>query len=212
MKGEFHLGDMVNCIRKGSLVMDNTQHSVASLNAVSSPSGSSTSSSSSMEDIVSGVKGELIFGTVSGSIGVIARITGKQYRFLLRLQNAIAQVIPRLGKLSYREWRSLQNERRPVSNVSKPINFIDGDMIERFLDLDKPTMEKVASLVNQTITVASGVAQNAGGDVMGSSSTSAVSQSKDIDMKSSDAPSSSGTSYVTVDALIRIVEDLSRIH
>lgn len=202
VKGEFHLGDMVNCIRKGSLVMQNTQSSSASR------------ASSAAEDIVAGIKGELVFGTVSGRIGVIARINGAQYRFLLRLQNAIAQVVPRVGRLSYREWRSLHNERRMMSSASKPLNFIDGDMIERFLDLDRASMEKVSSLVNQSITVAAGVANKAKEQKKGRVAPQSGGASGDVDSKSLDGPSAgtSKSASVSVDALIRIVEDLSRIH
>ena len=181
LKGEFHLGDMVNCIRKGSLVMQNTQSSFS----LSSPSTSGALSAA--EDVVSGIQGELVFGTVSGRLGVIARINGAQYRFLLRLQNAIAQVVPRVGQLSYREWRSFHNERRSISSSSKPLNFIDGDMIERFLDLDRKSMEKVVGLVNKSITVATGVAKMKKGTGSGqegdSANTSAAAKGKDIDGK-----------------------------
>ena len=101
-----------------------------------------------------------------------------------------------------------------MSSASKTLNFIDGDMIERFLDLDRASMEKVSSLVNQSITVAAGVANKAKEQKKGRVAPQSGGASGDVDSKSLDGPSAgtSKSASVSVDALIRIVEDLSRIH
>ena len=92
-------------------------------------------------------------------------------------------------------------------------------MIERFLDLDRKSMEKVVGLVNKSITVATGVAKMKKGTGSGqegdSANTSAAAKGKDIDGKTPGAAAAgeaNQSAHVSVDVLIRIVEDLSRIH
>ncbi|KAJ1492464.1 Cleavage/polyadenylation specificity factor, A subunit, partial [Baffinella frigidus] len=82
----------------------------------------------------------LIFGTVNGVIGVIAALPPSEFAFMLKVQVALNQVVKGVGGLKHEDWRSFQNERVPLGRESK--GFIDGDLIESFLDLRRDTMEQ----------------------------------------------------------------------
>ncbi|CAM6089835.1 unnamed protein product [Calypogeia fissa] len=113
--GEYHLGEFVNRFRHGSLVMR-------------------------LPDTESSQIPTVIFGTVNGVIGVIASLPQEQYSFLLRLQHSLVKVIKGVGGLNHEQWRSFSNERK--TNDAK--NFLDGDLIESFLDLSRNRMEEIS--------------------------------------------------------------------
>ena len=50
------------------------------------------------------------------------------------------QVIKGVGGLKHEQWRSFSNEHKQNDTV---VNFIDGDLIEAFLDLKRERMEEV---------------------------------------------------------------------
>ena len=198
VRGEYHLGDMVNIIQHGSLVMHQATSGVAAMSntggsgstmmsgaASSSSSSSSSLSSSRLEALTASVRGTLVFGTVSGRIGVVARLTETQFHFLSQLQAALNMVIKGVGGLSHDEWRSFHNDRRYTTKESTSKNFIDGDVIERLVDLTKEQQEAVAILMSKNIIPVG------------------------ITSSSNDAPKERS---ISVETLVRIVEDLSRIH
>ncbi|CAN6454562.1 unnamed protein product [Victoria cruziana] len=113
--GEYHLGEFVNRFRHGSLVMR-------------------------MPDSDSGNIPTVIFATINGVIGVIASLPHDQYLFLEKLQMNLNKVIKGVGGLSHEQWRSFCNEKK----VSEARNFLDGDLIESFLDLNRNRMEEIS--------------------------------------------------------------------
>lgn len=145
--GYFHLGDFINSMKRGSLVMNHPCE--MSCPIINKP---------------------ILYGSYSGSIGLIAQIPETFYNFLLNLQNNLISVIKPVGKIDYDYWRSFSNEKKS----EKATNFIDGDIIESFLDLSR---NKMAECV-QNLTI--------------------------------DDPS--GPRPATVDDIIKVVEELSRIH
>ncbi|CAI7850853.1 unnamed protein product [Closterium sp. NIES-54] len=52
----------------------------------------------------------------------------------------LTKVIKGVGGLSHAEWRSFHNERKTVESKA----FIDGDLVEAFLDLKRERMAEVA--------------------------------------------------------------------
>ena len=197
-----YIGDMVNVIyiQHGALAMQQTTTNTNNANGDTIMSNTSSSSSSSSfssggqlaskrmegiaQGIAAGLHGTLVFGTVSGRIGVVVRLTAGQFYFLLQLQTSLNSVIKSVGDLSHDEWRSFHNDRRYTTKESKSKHFIDGDIIEKFLDLDKTLQEKVAVLMSKNMIP------------VGITSTEANTEIRDV----------------SVDTLIHIVEDLSRIH
>lgn len=61
------------------------------------------------------------------------------YNFLLDVQNKLAKVIKSVGKIDHDLWRSFHSERACEASFG----FIDGDLIESFLDLSRDKMEEV---------------------------------------------------------------------
>ncbi|GMI74364.1 damaged DNA binding protein 1A [Hibiscus trionum] len=120
--GEYHLGEFVNRFRHGSLVMRFPDSEVGQIPTV-------------------------IFGTVNGVIGVVASLPHEQYVFLEKLQSNLRKVIKGVGGLSHEQWRSFNNEKR----TSEAKNFLDGDLIESFLDLSRGKMEEVSKAVGVSV-------------------------------------------------------------
>ncbi|KZS04522.1 DNA damage-binding protein 1 [Daphnia magna] len=116
--GRFHLGDMVNVFRHGSLVMDHAA-----------------------ETLSTPTQGCVLFGTVHGAIGVVTQLPTEFYHFLSEVQTRMARVIKPVGKIEHSFWRSFATERK----VEPCEGFIDGDLIESFLDLSSDKMKEVAN-------------------------------------------------------------------
>nr|CAI5832421.1 unnamed protein product [Callosobruchus analis] len=123
--GQFHVGDMINVFRHGSLVMQNVGES-------STPT-----------------RGCVLFGTVGGAIGLVTQIPQDFYEFLIDLQNKLATVIKSVGKIEHSYWRAFHTDIK-TENCE---GFVDGDLIESFLDLSPDKMEEVADGLGQTVSV-----------------------------------------------------------
>ncbi|XP_052213076.1 DNA damage-binding protein 1-like isoform X2 [Dreissena polymorpha] len=114
--GLFHLGEFVNVFRHGSLVM---QHAFESTTPT---------------------QGSVLIGTVNGAIGLVTQLPADLFNFLLEVQNKLAKVIKSVGKIDHAFWRTFSTDRK--SEVC--LGFIDGDLIESFLDLSRDKMQEVA--------------------------------------------------------------------
>jgi len=113
--GVFHLGEFVNVFRHGSLVM---QHAFES----STPT-----------------QGSVLYGTVNGAVGLVTQLNSDFFNFLLEVQERLAKVIKSVGKVDHTSWRSFYSERK----TEVCVGFIDGDLIESYLDLNRDKMAEV---------------------------------------------------------------------
>ncbi|XP_031628469.1 DNA damage-binding protein 1 isoform X2 [Contarinia nasturtii] len=143
----YHLGDMVNVFRHGSLVMQNV--------------GEKTTPT----------LGCILYGTVSGAIGLVTQIPPDFYEMLRSLEGRLATTIKSVGKIEHSFYRSYYTDVK----LEPCEGFIDGDLVESFLDLNR---EKMTECI-------------AGMEI---------------------ANGSNGPKEATVDDVIKIVEDLTRIH
>ena len=107
--GRIHIGDFVNVFRHGSLVMQNL--------------GDSTIPHT----------GCVLFGTVGGSIGLVTQLPQDFFEFLNDLQVKLTKVIKSVGRIEHSNWRSFSSDKKDEACEG----FIDGDIIESFLDLDR---------------------------------------------------------------------------
>ncbi|KAF7492574.1 DNA damage-binding protein 1 [Sarcoptes scabiei] len=114
--GFFHLGDLINVMKHGDLVMNYPTE---------------------MKNPV--INKPLLFGTYSGSIGLIAQIHKNLYESLLRLQKNLISKTVAVGCIDYEYWRTYTVEQRQ----EKLDYFIDGDLIETFLDMNQEQMSKM---------------------------------------------------------------------
>lgn len=120
--GEYHLGEFINRFRHGSLVMRLPDSDVGQIPTA-------------------------IFGSVNGVIGVIASLPHEQYVFLEKLQTSLRKVIKGVGGLSHEQWRSFNNEKKTVEAK----NFLDGDLIESFLDLNRSKMDEISKQMGVSV-------------------------------------------------------------
>ena len=149
--GEYHLGEFVNCFRDGSLVMQPTEVTkapgdvaMASAEHVQMDIVDTSKTDVAVASSVASIRPKMLFATVLGSIGALATLTKDQFELLKRLQNALNEVIHGVGGFSHNHWRAFCNERNIPDSDGASKNFIDGDLIERYLDLDKERMDQIA--------------------------------------------------------------------
>jgi len=122
--GCFHLGEFVNAMRHGSLVMRLPDSELASLPT-------------------------LLFGGVEGALGVMASLPQDLFMLLENLQSAMRKVVRGVGGLDHATWRAFRDERRSESSR----NFIDGDLVESFLDLTDDQAKQVVGLMGPGYSV-----------------------------------------------------------
>lgn len=58
----------------------------------------------------------------------------------MRLQSRMANVVQSLGDLPFNKYRSYKNETR---ETEEPFRFVDGELIERFLDVSESLQEEI---------------------------------------------------------------------
>lgn len=109
---QYHLGDFVNVFRHGSLVMQNV--------------GEKTTPT----------QGCVLYGTVSGAIGLVTQIPTDFYEFLRSLEERLTHTIKTVGKIEHCFWRSYCTDMK----IETSEGFIDGDLVESFLDLSRSKM------------------------------------------------------------------------
>lgn len=92
-----------------------------------------------------------------GSIHLISLIAPSSQDLLMRLQTRMAGIIPTLGDIDFNTYRSFKST---VRETVEPFRFVDGELIERFLDVDEkvqaeicvglgPSVEDVRNLVEE---------------------------------------------------------------
>lgn len=125
---KYHVGDFINRFHHGSLISNTNTTTTATANATSD---------------------SLIYCTVSGAIGVIKVISAEQYKFFGAVQKAINMVVKGVGNLDHREWRDYYSERRQEPHEA----FIDGDLVESFLELKPSAKQKIVSVLKQEMAI-----------------------------------------------------------
>jgi len=88
-------------------------------------------------------QGSVLFGTVNGSVGLVTQLPQDFYTFLLEVQNKLSKVIRSVGKIDHSLWRSFHTDRK----TDPMTGFIDGDLIESFLDLGRDKMQEVVHML-----------------------------------------------------------------
>lgn len=76
-------------------------------------------------------------------VGLVTQVSPLLYEFLHQLQEKLAEVIKSVGKIDHKFWRSFYTDVKCEPSES----FIDGDLIESFLDLSQKDMELVAQSI-----------------------------------------------------------------
>lgn len=139
--GEYHLGEMINTMKLGSLVMPSNAGNPSAKSDTKTKSDKSSFEGNAIEVVVGS---QTLFGTVDGTIGSILGLGGSTFAFLGCLQRAMFAVVRPVGDLSHERHRHYEADGR----VRPSRGFIDGDLIESFLDLNRPTMERIVKWMN----------------------------------------------------------------
>ena len=157
--GEFHVGELINGFQRGSLAMHPTD-SILSKDGKPMPCH--------------------LFGTVNGVLGAVITVPSDTFNLLYRLEQALKQVIRGIGGLSHDKWREFATDRKSMPAR----NFLDGDLIEQFLDLRQEQMQEVATIMNKD----------------------------DDDGDTAMCNESAASSSINVDYLLRVVEEMHQLH
>lgn len=58
----------------------------------------------------------------------------------MRLQARMSTIVQTLGDMDFNTYRSFKNAER---ETAEPFRFVDGELIERFLDVDEDTQQEI---------------------------------------------------------------------
>merc|ERR1712151_1429468 len=81
-----------------------------------------------------------VFGSVDGAIGVLISIPYPRYDVLQKLEKSLRKFVQGLGGLDHAKWREFKNQ----TDAKPAVGFLDGDLIETFLNLTGEQKQKVA--------------------------------------------------------------------
>ncbi|KAI1853125.1 hypothetical protein JX266_001831 [Neoarthrinium moseri] len=81
-------------------------------------------------------------GTVEGGIYLFGLIAPRYLDLLIRFQTNLASTVQCIGGLGFNQYRSFRNEQR---EGAAPFRFVDGELIERFLDVDEEIQEQICT-------------------------------------------------------------------
>ena len=93
-------------------------------------------------------------GTVEGSIYLFGIIAPTHRDLLMRLQAALASMVSSLGGVPFNSYRAFKNQ---VREAEEPYRFVDGEMIEGFLNLKQDSQEIVVNGLGEVGSKAGGL-------------------------------------------------------
>ena len=134
---EMLLGEVVNSI----VPISSTSQSPSN----PSPTSTSTTNSSSSSD-TNPITPMAFLATTEGSIYLFATIKPAYQDMLMRLQTALASRVKAPGHMPWAKYRAFRNE---VREMDEPFRFVDGELVERFLDLDFDTGGLADQVLNE---------------------------------------------------------------
>merc|ERR1712032_833025 len=88
---------------------------------------------------------QTLFATVDGTIGSIIGLDANRTIFCSALEYSMSQIMRPIGNLNHDDFRSF-----PCGIQEQPSQrFIDGDLVESFLDLDGSVMQQIVNDMNK---------------------------------------------------------------
>ncbi|TGZ72028.1 hypothetical protein CRM22_002338 [Opisthorchis felineus] len=156
-----HTGDFINVFVRGNLVMQNNEER---WQAIGHPSH--------------------LYGTVSGSIGLIIQVSPVLFAFLKEIESRLAKLVNPVGGFAHDMWRAFKAERI----VRMAHNFVDGDLIETLLDLSSEDKAKLVKGLRIPVNM----------DEFGVAGSACTSDPE--------------TRECTVADLVKVVEEMARLH
>lgn len=77
---------------------------------------------------------------VEGAIYMFGTIAPQAQDLLMRFQAKLATMVKTPGSIDFRSYRGFKNAEREGDG---PFRFLDGELLERFLDVDEETQEEI---------------------------------------------------------------------
>ncbi|KAF5400819.1 DNA damage binding protein 1 [Paragonimus heterotremus] len=156
-----HTGDFINVIVKGNLVIQNNEERWP---AIANPTH--------------------LYGTVSGSLGLVIQISPVLFAFLKEIQSRLEKLVIPVGGFAHDMWRAFKADR--VVLMAK--NFVDGDLIETVLDLGAEDKAKLVRGLRVPVNM----------DEFGVAGSACLTDPETRDC--------------TVVDLVKVVEEMARLH
>ncbi|KAI1079128.1 mono-functional DNA-alkylating methyl methanesulfonate N-term-domain-containing protein [Whalleya microplaca] len=85
---------------------------------------------------------QAFIGTIEGGVYLFGTIAPNYQDLLIRFQARLADVIETTGNILFSKYRSFRNEERESDG---PFRFIDGELLERFLDIDDEKQQEICA-------------------------------------------------------------------
>ncbi|ODA77921.1 hypothetical protein RJ55_06524 [Drechmeria coniospora] len=86
------------------------------------------------------VSPKAFLGSIDGTLFLFGEIAPAYHKLLFTFQTRLKDYVHAPGNVDFDVWRSFRNETREGEG---PYRFVDGEMVERFLDLDQGKQELV---------------------------------------------------------------------
>lgn len=86
------------------------------------------------------VQPKAYLGTVEGGLFMFGLIDANYLDLLMKLQANMSRVVKGIGDLDFNRFRAFSTKGR---QAEEPFRFVDGELLEKYLDLDESTMEMV---------------------------------------------------------------------
>lgn len=150
--GEYHVGDFVNALRAGSLVMaaPEVNNGAAAAAAASSAVVADDPNAIDVAAVLASISVRLptvLYGTAKGAIGVVASLTPAAFVAFKRIEEAVNSVVRGVGGFAHSDFRQFRNERKSVAAYG----FVDGDVCESFLELPVAQQQQVAEAARLSV-------------------------------------------------------------
>ncbi|KAJ6780357.1 hypothetical protein PWT90_06552 [Aphanocladium album] len=86
------------------------------------------------------VSPKAFLASIEGTLYLYGDIAPKYQDLLMTLQTNIQTHVNSAGEIEFKSWRSFRNQVREADDLFR---FVDGEMVERFLDLDESTQAEL---------------------------------------------------------------------
>lgn len=96
------------------------------------------------EDSIIQYSQPIMFGTNQGTIGMIVQIDDKWKKFLIAIEKAIADSVKNCMHIEHSSYRTFVFQKR----AEPPSGFVDGDLVESILDMDRSVAMDILSKVS----------------------------------------------------------------
>lgn len=135
---ELRLGEVVNTIVPVRVPNETTSNTKAR-------GSSTTTNSNAAANAPTGpvVTPKAFLATVEGGVYMVGTIGAEHQDLLMRLQQAVAARTKGLGYMPWTKYRAFKNESR---EADEPYRFVDGELVEGFLDF---TAEQMADVLRE---------------------------------------------------------------